>query len=303
MTVGGAAAGRFSLSECLADGARLGAQAATDAGFGKPFASARSGPVGLDPSPRWPKPGSGAKAFLDFQNDVTVSDVELAHREGYGRARAREALHDARHGHRAGQDRQRRRAGSHRRAHRPHDPRGGDDRVPPALYARVLRGAGRQPPWCRSSGRNACRRRTRGRRHTARSSQTQGCGCARSISAGPAKRAGSRASRARRGRCARRSAFAMSRRWARSMCRAPDAAALPRSRLRQHTLDAAGRARALRRDAARGRLRARRRHGEPAGRAAFCRHDHDGARGQGAGAPAVLPPGAVAGARRGRSNP
>jgi sarcosine oxidase subunit alpha len=28
-----------------------------------------------------------------------------------------------------------------------HDPRGGDDRVPPALYARVLRGAGRQPPW------------------------------------------------------------------------------------------------------------------------------------------------------------
>ena len=32
----------------------------------------------------WPQPGSAAKTFIDFQNDVTASDVELAHREGYG---------------------------------------------------------------------------------------------------------------------------------------------------------------------------------------------------------------------------
>ncbi len=86
MTVGGAAAGHFSLSKCLADGARLGAQAATEAGFAaNPSPPPAVGPeLGHDPEPRWPKPGSGAKAFLDFQNDVTVSDVELAHREGYG---------------------------------------------------------------------------------------------------------------------------------------------------------------------------------------------------------------------------
>jgi hypothetical protein len=76
----------FSLGEFFADGARLGAQAASDSGFA---AAARPLPA-VEPderhnaAPRWPKPGVGTKAFVDFQNDVTVSDVELAHREGYG---------------------------------------------------------------------------------------------------------------------------------------------------------------------------------------------------------------------------
>ena len=48
-------------------------------------------------------PGKG-KAFVDLQNDVTASDVRLAQREGFEFGRASEALHDARHGGRSGQD-------------------------------------------------------------------------------------------------------------------------------------------------------------------------------------------------------
>ena len=54
--------------------------------------------------------GDGGKRFVDLQNDVTVRDIALAAREGYQRGRAPEALHDARHGHRPGQDQQRHRA-------------------------------------------------------------------------------------------------------------------------------------------------------------------------------------------------
>lgn len=35
-------------------------------------------------APLWMVPGPGQKALLDIQNDVTVADVELALREGYG---------------------------------------------------------------------------------------------------------------------------------------------------------------------------------------------------------------------------
>ncbi|MEY2825316.1 MAG: hypothetical protein RLZ64_1854, partial [Pseudomonadota bacterium] len=33
----------------------------------------------------WRVRGASNKAFVDFQNDVCVSDLELAHREGYQR--------------------------------------------------------------------------------------------------------------------------------------------------------------------------------------------------------------------------
>ena len=86
MSVGGAAAGNFSLTACLADGARLGVQAAVDAGFpGKAVTlPAVDADDGSSSEALWPQPGSAAKTFIDFQNDVTASDVELAHREGYG---------------------------------------------------------------------------------------------------------------------------------------------------------------------------------------------------------------------------
>lgn len=84
----GAGNGKFCLSAALADGAAAGAQATNDAGF---RATARNYTVGGEemadgiscqelPTDRNP---SRAKAFVDFQNDVTAKDVRLAVREGF----------------------------------------------------------------------------------------------------------------------------------------------------------------------------------------------------------------------------
>ena len=73
---------------------------------------------------------------------------------------------------------------------------------------------------------------------------------------------------------------------------------VPRPGLCQHLLDAAGRQGALRTDAPRGRLRARRRHHRASRRRPLL-HDHDhGQRGQGHAAPRILPPVHLARARR-----
>jgi sarcosine oxidase subunit alpha len=83
----GAAAGRFALEDCLADGARAGADAAAAAGFGKigdrPVdATPRREPaVGLF-GPAEPRRANG-KCFVDLQNDVTTADIALAAREGF----------------------------------------------------------------------------------------------------------------------------------------------------------------------------------------------------------------------------
>ena len=86
----GASRGLLRLSECLADGIAAGADAVRAAGF----------EVGPEPScpavrewtdeapvrPLWAAPLPSwrhGKRFVDFQNDVTVADVELAAREGY----------------------------------------------------------------------------------------------------------------------------------------------------------------------------------------------------------------------------
>ncbi|MCY4348874.1 MAG: sarcosine oxidase subunit alpha family protein [Thiotrichales bacterium] len=86
----GAARGLLGLSECLADGAAAGADAARAAGF-----DAGSEPVcpevrewaeGVPVRPLWAVPLPSwrhGKRFVDFQNDVTVADIELAAREGY----------------------------------------------------------------------------------------------------------------------------------------------------------------------------------------------------------------------------
>ncbi|WP_349371245.1 sarcosine oxidase subunit alpha family protein [Salinarimonas sp.] len=87
MAVAGAAAGRLTLAEALADGARLGAEAAIETGF-----SARAPELpSCDPeqeahTPLWrvsAKGRSKGKAFVDLQNDVTADDVALAHAEGF----------------------------------------------------------------------------------------------------------------------------------------------------------------------------------------------------------------------------
>jgi sarcosine oxidase subunit alpha len=85
----GAVAGAGSLADCLADGARAGAQALM--GFGVAAADLRV-PTVADPETEapmmvlWEVPKRDdvrAKSFVDFQNDVTSADVRLASRENY----------------------------------------------------------------------------------------------------------------------------------------------------------------------------------------------------------------------------
>jgi sarcosine oxidase subunit alpha len=85
MTVAGAAAGYFDLGTALADGARLGAEAARDLGFPLfPPDLPKTLSEELRPAePVWRVRGGKGKAFVDLQNDVTVKDLELAMREGY----------------------------------------------------------------------------------------------------------------------------------------------------------------------------------------------------------------------------
>ena len=79
----GACRGRFDLAEALADGAEAGA-AAIGAEAPAPLAvegapAARGGFLGRAPARGDP---ARAKAFVDFQNDVSARDVALATREG-----------------------------------------------------------------------------------------------------------------------------------------------------------------------------------------------------------------------------
>ncbi|RUW62575.1 sarcosine oxidase subunit alpha family protein [Mesorhizobium sp. M7A.F.Ca.US.008.03.1.1] len=78
ITVAGAAAGAVSLSDVFA-------------GVGKAFAgqanAATPRSTGLEATggilPAWPMPGSKGRIWIDYQNDVTVKDVELAARENF----------------------------------------------------------------------------------------------------------------------------------------------------------------------------------------------------------------------------
>lgn len=82
----GAARGVLDLAGCIADGDRAGAAAATALGFAAAPASRL--PLTDEPPeapirPLWRVEGGKGKAFVDFQNDVTVADINLAAREGY----------------------------------------------------------------------------------------------------------------------------------------------------------------------------------------------------------------------------
>lgn len=84
MTVAGAASGTMTLARCLADGDRQGRAAAEATGF-RPL-SDQSYQCNDEPSavrPYWHVAASIQKAFVDFQNDVSVTDVQIAEREGF----------------------------------------------------------------------------------------------------------------------------------------------------------------------------------------------------------------------------
>ncbi len=88
--VAGTADGYLGTAEALADAVEDGARAAAGAGFDGPAPTAPAvEEAGSEPlKPLWFSPGPGkyahgTKHFLDYQNDVTAADVELAAREGY----------------------------------------------------------------------------------------------------------------------------------------------------------------------------------------------------------------------------
>ena len=84
MSVAGAAGGSFALGDALREGAAAGASAATAAGFsGIEVPPWRAAPEAAAITPLWQVEGSGGKAFVDFQHDVTRDDIALAAREGF----------------------------------------------------------------------------------------------------------------------------------------------------------------------------------------------------------------------------
>ena len=88
----GGAAGLFELTKGFEDAAETGRNAARACGFNvgeisaMPLVSSNS-PYAIEPFWRLPKQLSdGTSCFVDLQNDVTVGDLELAQREGFGHA-------------------------------------------------------------------------------------------------------------------------------------------------------------------------------------------------------------------------
>ncbi|QGX99041.1 sarcosine oxidase subunit alpha family protein [Roseovarius faecimaris] len=79
----GAAAGHFSTHACLQSGADAGARAVQALGFAAkdtPLPRAEDNPYAI--FPLWSVEGTG-RAWLDFQNDVTVKDVKQAAQENF----------------------------------------------------------------------------------------------------------------------------------------------------------------------------------------------------------------------------
>ncbi|MGR3376229.1 sarcosine oxidase subunit alpha family protein [Salipiger abyssi] len=89
VSVAGAANGAFHLSDTLADAEKAAVAAAEALGHKAGAAAPRAEATTEAPlAPVWLMPqgahaGLRMKAFLDYQNDVKVSDVQLAAREGY----------------------------------------------------------------------------------------------------------------------------------------------------------------------------------------------------------------------------
>jgi sarcosine oxidase subunit alpha len=88
IVVAGAAKGSFALGDALADGHAAGLAAAHQAGGQAPTAISAPSTIPMQSSALkalWSVPprAKGDQCFVDFQNDVTTSDIALAAREGY----------------------------------------------------------------------------------------------------------------------------------------------------------------------------------------------------------------------------
>jgi heterotetrameric sarcosine oxidase alpha subunit len=84
--VAGAAHGCFGLAAAACDGESAADAVATDLGLppdpGSDLPALPQDRAATPVAPFWESPGAG-KAFVDLQNDVTTTDVRLAHQEGY----------------------------------------------------------------------------------------------------------------------------------------------------------------------------------------------------------------------------
>ena len=117
MSVAGSAGGTFGLRSALEAGSAAGSTAATASGFKAAATSVpRAKDEGVSISPLWRVRATRGKAFVDQQNDVTASDIELSEREGFRSVEHSEAIYDPWHGDRPGQDCQRQRSRDHGRA-------------------------------------------------------------------------------------------------------------------------------------------------------------------------------------------
>jgi sarcosine oxidase subunit alpha len=84
MTVAGAANGALTLAGALREGLAAGAAAAGELGFsGAPGAAPRAEDEACGVAAFWHVAEGKGRAWLDFQNDVTVKDVKQAHQEGF----------------------------------------------------------------------------------------------------------------------------------------------------------------------------------------------------------------------------
>ncbi len=77
----GAAAGHLCLADALATGHEAGGGLAGSLAEATP--AFRTGDESAAIMPFWQVPDTGGKAFVDYQNDVTASDIALAAREGF----------------------------------------------------------------------------------------------------------------------------------------------------------------------------------------------------------------------------
>jgi len=84
----GAANGTFGLGDVLADGSKMAGKALTALGLPVPVvdigAVASEPDYGIEPLWHVDQDSPTAKSFVDYQNDVTLNDVHLAMREGFG---------------------------------------------------------------------------------------------------------------------------------------------------------------------------------------------------------------------------
>ena len=121
MHVAGAANGALTLAECLTPASRPARWRRSNAAFRSPRSRCRARRT--KPSrvaPLWHVKESRAKAFVDFQNDVTVKDIALANQEGFCSVEARRHVGRLQHLVRErvldeALDRPAQRAGAHRR--------------------------------------------------------------------------------------------------------------------------------------------------------------------------------------------